>query len=137
MNIEEKLETVFIAQGLFSGYQYIASHYSPEIASHQIPESAKNRIFNLIKKRNLYESGSETKVQAEVSGTLTSMGISVACPVLILDGLYSVDMALHHKKVKFNFSRYSVFSIFYRLLCFCLKIDRIMRIHHFHLMDVL
>lgn len=102
MNIAEKLETVFIAQGLFSGYQYIASTYSAEIASHQIPDSGKNRIFNLIKKRNLYESGSETKVQGEVSSTLASMGISVACPVLILDGLYSVDMALHHKKVRIS-----------------------------------
>eukprot|EP00210_Caulerpa_lentillifera_P003275 g3126.t1 len=90
MKIEDQLETVFIAQGLFSGYQYIASRYSPKVAAQQIPKSEKEKIFEVVRKRNFYETGNETKLQGEIACTLDGMGISVACPVLILDGLYAV-----------------------------------------------
>lgn len=103
LHIQESIDIMFVAQGLFMAYQFIRNRYSPSEARKYISIKRAKDLCDIIKKRNLTQSGMETESQKEVARTLRDMGIEIACPGLIYDGLYRADMVLQDTKVREGF----------------------------------
>ena len=102
----ESIDTLFITQGLFTGYQYIRHAFSATAARKHIPLKGINELYRIIKLKNLTEAGLERPVQREVSNYLSGMGIALSSPALICDSLHRADVVLHDTKVrKFQFLR--------------------------------
>ena len=102
MPAQEAINTLFIAQGLFAGYQYVRQRYSASVARKHISIQGHNSLYGIIKLKNRTEAGQTTQQQREVADVLKGMGVDVTSPGLLYDGLYHADVVLNDTKVGYS-----------------------------------
>ena len=99
MSPQECVDTMFIAQGLFDGYQYIRHRFSASEARKRISLQGHKDLYSVIQTKNLAESGPQTASQKAVAEYLKEMGVELTHPALLEGCLHRADVALHDTKV--------------------------------------
>ena len=135
MRPQECVDTMFIAQGLFDGYQHIRHRFSASEARKHISQQGRRDLYNMIRTKNLAESGPQTTSQKAVAEYLQEMGVQLTCPALLEDGLYRADLALHDTKVTRPFAVHRIPTVHFCHLGHCLCSGHEGILHHSALRD--